>query len=100
MRHRLEYLLVEALRAVVSILPHAVVRGLGATLGVLFYAVDRKHRRVALTNLSQSFPTRSPTEVRQIARRMFKHFGRLLFEILKFSTMSPAAMLRRVEFEG
>jgi KDO2-lipid IV(A) lauroyltransferase len=31
---------------------------------------------------------------------MFRHFGRLLFEMLKFSTLSPAAMLKRVEFEG
>jgi KDO2-lipid IV(A) lauroyltransferase len=83
-----------------SVLPHAVARGLGATLGLLFYVLDRKHRRVALTNLSQAFPTRSPAALRATTRRMFKHFGRLLFEILKFSTLSHEAMLDRVEFEG
>jgi KDO2-lipid IV(A) lauroyltransferase len=88
------------LRAVVGVLPHPIVRGLGATLGLVVYLVDRKHRTVALTNLQQAFPTRSAHEVNIIARRMFKHFGRLLFEILKFSTLSHAAMLRRVEFEG
>ena len=31
---------------------------------------------------------------------MFEHFGRLLMVLLKFSTMSPAQMLARVEFEG
>ena len=31
---------------------------------------------------------------------MFAHFGRLLFELLKFSTLSPEQMLERVEFEG
>jgi Kdo2-lipid IVA lauroyltransferase/acyltransferase len=99
-RYRLEYLLVVALRAAVSVLPHAVVRGMGAVLGLLFYSVDAKHRRVAMTNLAQSFPTRSAAEVRTITREMFKHFGRLLFEMLKFSTLSHAAMLNRVEFEG
>jgi KDO2-lipid IV(A) lauroyltransferase len=88
------------LRGVVALLPHAVVRGLGATLGLMFYVVDAKHRRVAVTNLAQAFPTRSPHEVRRITRHMFKHFGRLLFEILKFSTLSHARMLERVEFEG
>ncbi|MGQ0735569.1 MAG: lysophospholipid acyltransferase family protein, partial [Acidobacteriota bacterium] len=34
------------------------------------------------------------------ARGMFAHFGRLLFEILKFSTLSHEQMLARVEFEG
>ena len=100
MRRRLEYLAVIGLRAVVSMLPHWVVRGLGATLGLLFYLVDAKHRRVAITNLAQSFPRRSPGEIRTIVRCMFKHFGRLLFEILKFSTLSHQGMLRRVEFEG
>jgi KDO2-lipid IV(A) lauroyltransferase len=38
--------------------------------------------------------------VRAIARAMFRHFGRLLFEMLKFSTLSPSAMMQRVEFEG
>src|SRR5690606_11862395 len=97
---RLEYLVVRAIRAVLRILPHAAVRGLGAAVGQLFYLLDRKHRRVALTNLAQCFPTRSPGERRAIAREMFRHFGRLLFEILKFSTLSPERMLARVEFEG
>jgi KDO2-lipid IV(A) lauroyltransferase len=99
-RHRLEYLAVLALRRVLAILPHAIVRALGATMGFFFYVADGKHRRVALTNLSQAFPTRTHGEIRAIARHMFRHFGRLLFEILKFSTLSPDAMLRRVEFEG
>ena len=100
MRHWLEYFAVVALRRTLWILPHAIVRALGATMGFFFYALDGKHRRVAMTNLSQSFPTRTRVELRAIARQMFKHFGRLLFEILKFSTLSPQAMLRRVEFEG
>jgi KDO2-lipid IV(A) lauroyltransferase len=33
-------------------------------------------------------------------RAAFTHFGTLLFEILKFSTLSPDDMLSRVEFEG
>jgi KDO2-lipid IV(A) lauroyltransferase len=99
-RHRLELLTVRAVRRLVGWLPHRIVRGLGALLGLLFYAIDRKHRKVALTNLAHSFPMRSAHERRVIARRMFSHFGRLLFEILKFSTLSPQAMLRRVEFEG
>jgi KDO2-lipid IV(A) lauroyltransferase len=99
-KHRLEYVAVVFVRAVLRMLPHAAVRGLGAGLGLTFYVCDRSHRRVALANLLQSFPTRTFAERRTIARRMFAHFGRLLFELLKFSTLSHDAMLRRVEFEG
>ena len=100
MRHRLEYMAVAFIRAALSVLPHALVRALGGMLGLMFYAVDRGHRRVASTNLAQAFPTRTPGEVGRITRDMFEHFGRLLFELLKFSTLSHDAMLRRVEFEG
>lgn len=100
MRYRLEYWAVVAVRAGVGLMPHAVVRGLGATLGLLFYTLDRPHRTVALANLAQCFPLRSERERRVLARAMFAHFGRLLFEILKFSTLSHAQMLKRVEFDG
>jgi KDO2-lipid IV(A) lauroyltransferase len=99
-RQTLEYAAVMTVRAVLRWLPHAVVRGLGALVGQVVYAVDRGHRRVALGNLAQCFPSRSPAERRAIARAMFAHFGRLLFEMLKFSTLSHTEMLRRVEFEG
>jgi Kdo2-lipid IVA lauroyltransferase/acyltransferase len=100
MRHRVEYAAVMLVRFVLGLLPHSVARGMGALVGTAFYTFDRAHRRVALTNLQQSFPSRTPEELEAIARDMFRHFGRLLFEILKFSTLSEAEMRRRVEFEG
>jgi KDO2-lipid IV(A) lauroyltransferase len=99
-RHRLEYWALLAVRGVVGVLPSAIVRAIGATLGRAFYTFDRSHRRVALTNLAQCFPARTPRERRAIARAMFAHFGRLLFEILKFSTLTHRQILKRVEFEG
>lgn len=100
MRQRLEYALVTAIRAAVRVLPFAVVRGIGAAVGLSVYVVDRAHRRVALANLAQCFPSRSEAERRAIARAVFVHFGRLVFEILEFSTLSHVGMLTRVEFEG
>jgi KDO2-lipid IV(A) lauroyltransferase len=64
------------------------------------YVADGFHRRIALTNLASAFPTRSPAERRAIARAMFVHFGRLLFELMKFGTLSEAQMRERMEVEG
>jgi KDO2-lipid IV(A) lauroyltransferase len=100
MRHRLEYLLVGSLRALVRFMPDAVVRGCGTLLGRAFYTIDRAHRRIADRNLAAAFPSRSEHERRTILRGAFVHFGRLLFELLKFSTLSNQAMLARVEFSG
>src|SRR3954447_2114445 len=99
-RHRLEHPAVKGLIAIVRVLPDTLVRGLGTMLGVAFYTLDRAHRRIAQRNLATAFPARTPRERRAIARRAFTHFGRLLLELLKFSTLSLEAMMSRVEFEG
>jgi KDO2-lipid IV(A) lauroyltransferase len=100
MRHRLEYGAVCAAIGLVRLMPGPLVRLAGTLVGLLSYAVDGAHRRVAAANVAAAFPGRPAAEHRRIVRGAFQHFGRLLFELLKFSTLSPAAMLARVEFEG
>jgi KDO2-lipid IV(A) lauroyltransferase len=99
-RQRLEYAAVVAVRAVARRMPGALVRAAGAGLGRAFYLLDRKHQRVAMANLAQCFPSRTAAERRAITKAMFGHFGRLLFELLQFSGLTPTQMLARVEFEG
>jgi KDO2-lipid IV(A) lauroyltransferase len=81
-------------------MPPRLVDRLGTSLGLAFYTFDRAHRRVAEQNVEAAFPSRSVAERHAIVRSAFEHFGRLLFEILKFSTLTPEAMLARAEFEG
>jgi KDO2-lipid IV(A) lauroyltransferase len=100
LRHRIEYGAVRAVVQLARLLPMPVVLGVGTLLGTAFYRFDAPHRRLAIRNLQAAFPLRSPEECAAIARGMFAHFGRLLTVLLKFSTMSPAQMLARVEFEG
>jgi Kdo2-lipid IVA lauroyltransferase/acyltransferase len=99
-RHWLEHAAVTVVRGLVRVLPIAVVRAAGALLGLTFYALDRVHRNVADTNLATAFPKRTPAERRRITRAMFVHFGRLLLELLRFSTLSPTVMRGLIEFEG
>jgi KDO2-lipid IV(A) lauroyltransferase len=100
LRQRLESLAVRTLIGVVRLMPFGLVETCGAALGLTFYALDRSHRRVAQRNVAAAFPTRTPAEQAAIVRGAFRHFGRLLFELLKFSTLSNPQMLARVEFEG
>ncbi len=100
MRRWIEYRAVATMRTLVGLLPARFVRAMGASIGLAFFTLDRSHRRVALTNLAQCFPMRPEAERRTIARAMFAHFGRLLFEILRFSTLTHAQVLARVEFDG
>src|SRR5262245_42635983 len=100
MSYRLEYAAVACVAMVVRVLPLPLVRRLGERLGVMFYLVDRVHRRIALANLEVAFPKKSADECRAIARSMFQHFGRLLLELLKYSSLSHEQQMALVDWEG
>jgi Kdo2-lipid IVA lauroyltransferase/acyltransferase len=100
MKHRAEYLTIRLLIAVIQVMPNSFVSAAGAVVGMIAYVADRNHRRIALENVAAAFPARTHRAHKRIIRGAFRHFGRLLFELLKFSTLSPDAMLKRVEFEG
>src|SRR4029078_4876407 len=99
-RHRIEYTAVRSLITVVRFMPGWLVRACGTALGIAFYTLDGGHRRIAHRNLATAFPARSARERRDIARQAFGHFGRLLFELLRFATLTPARMLASVDVEG
>jgi len=99
-RQRIEYGAVVIARAVTAVMPYPLLWLCGTAVGYLFYVFDHTHRRVAAENLAAAFPLRSRAERHAIVRAMFGHFGRLLFEFLKFSTLSPEKMLARVDFDG
>lgn len=99
-RHYLEYLTVRTVQQGVRLLPWPVASASGRALGWAFYAFDRPHRRLAISNLQGAFPLRSQAECRVIARATFAHFGRLLIELLKFSSLAPDRIRARVDFEG
>ncbi len=100
MRFGLELALTRFVAGVVRLLPMTAVRACGGALGRAVYFVDGFHRRIALTNLAQAFPTRSSSEQRAVARAMFAHFGRLLLELIKFGALSDAQMLARIDSDG
>jgi len=99
-QQRVEYLAVRTLIRAVRFTPASLVEPIGAVIGLSFYVFDRTHRRVAERNVAGAFPSRPARERRQIVRGAFAHFGRLLFALLKFSTLTPEQVLARVEFEG
>jgi KDO2-lipid IV(A) lauroyltransferase len=100
LRHRVEYAIVMAVRALSGALPEPLARAMGTAIGRAFYLVDGGHRRLAQAQLAAAFPTRSRAECRRIARQTFAHFGRMIVAVLRASTQSPGEFLRYIEVEG
>ena len=99
-RYPIEYGLVLATMRITRLLPWRAVRAMGSALGFLFFIFDGRHRRVAMANVTAAFPRKTEADRRALVRQVFGHFGRLLFELLKFSGLSREDVLSLVEFEG
>lgn len=84
------YLIFQIMRFKVALFPRGLSLFFGRVLGMLFYLLDRRHRNVALKNLIVAFgSSSSPRERKKIARGSFMHFGQVLMDLIKFSTLSP-----------
>ncbi len=63
-------------------LPDVIPDCSAAHLGRILFALDRRHRRIAICNLTFAFgDEKSPAEIFAIARRVFCNLGRIFFEI-------------------
>jgi KDO2-lipid IV(A) lauroyltransferase len=85
----------------VASLPEPLAFALGRLLGGLWYAVDGRHRRVALENLARAFGSRlTAAERKVIARKHFIHLGYTFVETCRLRGLGRAALERVVEVEG
>lgn len=100
LRHRLEYSLARGVTAAVRLLPQRATLAAGDLLGLAFYALDRPHRRLSRGNLEAAFPRRTPKEIERTVRGVFRHFGRLLTEMLRVSALSHEQLRALCVFDG
>jgi Kdo2-lipid IVA lauroyltransferase/acyltransferase len=95
----LEYVAVLGLYAFLAVLPCRVRLGLGRILGRLVYRIDRRHRDIALDNLTMAYPDAADAWRRTIALGSFENLGRLLVEVLMLRR-DAARMVAEDEVEG
>ncbi len=84
-----------------SWIPLKTGRAVGARLGELGYALDKRHRRVAIENLTLALgDEKTSTEIRQLSRQVFKNLGKILFEMAWSLTLKPRDLSKYVTIEG
>ncbi|MCX8053927.1 MAG: lysophospholipid acyltransferase family protein [Armatimonadetes bacterium] len=77
------------------------VRYLGNLLGCLFFLVSKRYRTTAIMNLTAAFASeKSPDEIRQLAREVFKHFARESLQFFRLVSMSREKIDQMVEVDG
>jgi len=74
---------------------------LGRTAGLIFFHLDKRHRSIALSNLKLAFGSKtSLPELKRIAKNSFKHFGEVLWDLIKISHFNDKKISRLVTCEG
>jgi lauroyl/myristoyl acyltransferase len=80
-------------------LPLTWVARLGRAGGALAFWIDKRHRKVALDNLTLCFGSeKSPQEIRDIARENFRRIGENYASAIKTAAMTPWEMLPHFDF--
>jgi lauroyl/myristoyl acyltransferase len=69
-------------------LPLPVCLAAGTLAGMLYGALHRGRRRLVTENLSPLYPG-DPGAARRAARRLFRHFGRKVADLLRFEAGAP-----------
>ncbi|MGD8328914.1 MAG: lysophospholipid acyltransferase family protein [Acidobacteriota bacterium] len=90
-------------RAAAAIAPRLsfpVASGLGRGLGSLAWALDRRHREVALANLALAFPGVSQSQCQRLALDSFRQAGRNATEMLWSPALDKTGLAQVATFEG
>jgi lauroyl/myristoyl acyltransferase len=101
LRHRLEWGGVALLAFLIPLLPRRAVLALADALGILWFALDRRSRDVALENLRLALgETLSPAELRRVARRSFRNSARTSVDLFWATRLTPHNYRDYVEMVG
>ncbi len=78
-----EFIFVYCFYVFLNILPVKLSLKFGMVLGVIFYKIDKKHRRHTHRNLKIAFPEKSEKEIDEISIKFYKNLGMIFVEIFR-----------------
>jgi KDO2-lipid IV(A) lauroyltransferase len=81
-------------------LPFWVIWGLADLFYVVIFYIVRYRRKVVHQNLVNSFPEKSPKEIRRITKRYYHHLSDIGLETIKFSRMTEKQIDDRLKVHG
>ena len=80
-----EFILVYCFYLFLNILPSGLSLRIGRFLGIVFYKLDKKHRKHTLNNLKIAFPDKTEKELKDISVKFYKNLGMVFVEIFRLN---------------
>jgi KDO2-lipid IV(A) lauroyltransferase len=86
---------------VLGMVPPPWASRLSHFMGLFFFHVDKKHRNIALSNLTRAFAAeKRPHEIKKIAEQVFKNLALVLFEIGWSLSLTKTDLLAYISISG
>ena len=82
----------------ISLLPLRILFIFSDMFYFLVYYIVGYRKKVVENNLKESFPDKSPAELKKIEKGFYHHFCDYIFETIKLLHISDKEMLRRFKF--
>ena len=95
-----QYLPVQGLLYIISLMPFWVLYGIADFIFVLVYYVVRYRRKIVAKNMRESFPELSDKELIKIARKFYRNFADYIVETIKLNHISDEEIKRRMVFKN
>jgi KDO2-lipid IV(A) lauroyltransferase len=81
-------------------LPLRVLYGLSDILYPVTYYLVAYRKKIVFENLRNSFPEKEEHEIREVARKFYRHFNDIIMEILKLTSLSTRNLEKRLKFSN
>lgn len=95
-----QYLPVQALLYLISLMPFWVLYGIADLIFVLVYYVVRYRRKIVSRNLKESFPHYDSDELKKIEREFYRNFADYIVETIKVNHISDSEIKHRMVFKN
>jgi len=99
-RYIIEYLLVRGLTFFVNLLPERGIGIFASAIGFLWYRVDSKHRRIAMTNINYAFPEMSELNRERIVKESFKNTITIFATFPMIAGFNNENLYKTFDFQG
>ncbi|MCP4024142.1 MAG: lysophospholipid acyltransferase family protein [Desulfobacteraceae bacterium] len=95
------YKLLKLLVRILGMLPRPLTRFCSDILGLLWFDIDKRHRKVVLNNLTRIYGNKySDLQIRQRAKRIFKNIAGIFFEVAWSANLTKEEMHNHISIVG
>jgi KDO2-lipid IV(A) lauroyltransferase len=92
--------LVRLILKIFNLIPFSILYILSELLAPLLNHIIGYRKEIINTNLKNSFPQKSETEIKGIVKGFYRHLSDLIFEIIKLETLTENILNNRVTISG